>query len=142
MGWTLTISRNDAKVNWNALMIQMDWLSDIPMDISSAGIAEKRAELLKQSKNCARQNRANKISLRVGESFLGSWSTSVSAGEKGGSGSIAPENYRQYTVVGRFRSDQLTRGRLETFSVEIDRWLHIIKGITMTNVNQTHDKQG
>jgi len=74
------------------------------MDIWSAGIAEKRAEILKASKNWARQNITSKTSLRVREMFLGSPSISVPAGESGGGGDIVTESCRQNVAVSQFRS--------------------------------------
>jgi hypothetical protein len=78
-----TIKREEAKVSWNALMIQTDSLSVIPIDFSKAGMAEKSAELLNASRNCARQNIDNNTNLRVRESCFGGSSVSVSAGEWG-----------------------------------------------------------
>ena len=76
------------------------------MDIWSAGIAEKRAELLKASKNWARQIITRKTSFRVRERFLGSPSTSVSVGECVGGGDIGTERDCSQTVQERAQSRQ------------------------------------
>lgn len=47
----LTTRRKDANVNVNALIIQADWPSVIPRSMINDGIAEYKAELLKESKN-------------------------------------------------------------------------------------------
>jgi hypothetical protein len=85
---TRTISRNEAKVNWHALIIQVDWLSVIPVDISRTGSAEKRAEPLKTSSIWAIQNMNSKTSLRARDSPLGLPSFSVPASETGWSSDI------------------------------------------------------
>ena len=51
----LTMSRNDANVSWYALMIHVDSDSFMSRDVTRDGIAENSAELLKASRNCARQ---------------------------------------------------------------------------------------
>ena len=63
----LTMSRNDANVSWYALMIHVDSPSDMSMDFTIAGIAENRAELLKASRNCAKQKVTSKVYRRAGE---------------------------------------------------------------------------
>lgn len=67
----LTISRKDANVSWNALMIHVDSASDIPSEITNEGMAEKSAELLKASRNCARQKMSKSTYRRAGEYFCG-----------------------------------------------------------------------
>ena len=49
------MSKNDANVSWNALMIHVDSDSFMSRDVTRDGIAENRAELLNASRNCARQ---------------------------------------------------------------------------------------
>ena len=50
------MSKKDANVSWNALMIQVDSLPVILRSMMRDGIAENNAELLNASRNCARQN--------------------------------------------------------------------------------------
>jgi hypothetical protein len=83
-----TIKRTAAKVSWNALMIQTDSLSVIPIDPSKAGIATKRAELLNASRDRARQNINNITNLQVRESCFGGPFVNVPAGKSGADGDI------------------------------------------------------
>lgn len=63
-------------------MIHVDSASDIPSEITNEGIAEKSAELLKASRNCARQKMSRSTYRRAGEYFCGTRpSTRVCAGE-------------------------------------------------------------
>ena len=78
----LTIRRNDANVSWNALMIHVDSASDMSRSRTRTGMAEKSAELLNASRNCARQNMSSSKYLRAVEYCCGTRpSTSVCAGE-------------------------------------------------------------
>lgn len=74
---------NEAKVSWNALMIQVDWLSVMPSEFSRDGMAEKRAELLNASRNWAKQKIMRRRYRRNGENRWGTLpSTSVWVGER------------------------------------------------------------
>ena len=42
-------------MSWNALMIHVDSASFMSSEVTRAGMAEKSAELLNASRNCARQ---------------------------------------------------------------------------------------
>ena len=61
------MSRNEANVSWNALMIHVDWLSVMLRAITNRGIAENNAELLTASKNCAKQKMRSKTYRRAAE---------------------------------------------------------------------------
>lgn len=49
------MSKKEANVNWNALMIHVDSDSFMSKEVTRDGIAENKAELLNASRNCARQ---------------------------------------------------------------------------------------
>lgn len=67
----------------------MDSLSVMSRDITNAGIAENREELLKASRNWAKQNIKSRTYLRAVDGLPGSFPlTRVSAGERVGGGNI------------------------------------------------------
>lgn len=83
------MSKNDANVSWNALMIHVDSLSVMSSAMTRRGMAEKSAELLTASKNCARQNMSRRTYRRAAENRWGTRpSTSVWAGERTVEGSV------------------------------------------------------
>lgn len=81
VGQGLTIRRNDAKVNWYALMIQTDWLWVKPNFRTREGIAENNAELVSVYKNCVTQKIKSRVYLRAFEGTARRTTTSPSPSE-------------------------------------------------------------
>ena len=71
------MSKNDANVSWNALMIHVDSASFMPSATTSEGMAEYSDELLTVSRNCARQKMTSSTYLRAAEYVAGAGGPSV-----------------------------------------------------------------
>ena len=98
-------------MSWNALMIHVDSAALMSRLVTSAGIAEKSAELLNASRNCARQKMMSSTYRRAVENCWGTRpSTSVCAGESTVEGPLGLADGGASMAFGGWESEYCERG--------------------------------